>query len=247
MSTRSVGTAIQVLEAVADHQPVGLSELTRFVDVPKATVYRSLVTLEEFGWLAQADEKWSLTIHAYAVASRGSRGSRIRDAAIGPLSALQLATGETIHLTVPDDRHMVLIERLDTAHALRAFRPLGALAPMHASSAGLAYLAAVDDACFEEYLAAGLEATTAATIVDPVELRSVRGVIRARGYSINEEGLSDGITSLGAAILDAGGRVAAAVSVSGPSVRVTRDHYDDYGRHVHETAREISATLQSLR
>lgn len=246
MSTRSVSTAIQVLEAVADQQPVGLSLLSRQTNVPKATVYRALVTLEELGWLSQSEGRWSLTIHAYTVASRGSSSTRIRDASINALNALQLATGETIHLTVPDDRNMVLIERLDTAHALRAFRPLGALAPMHSSSAGLAYLAAIDDTSFEAYLMSELEATTAATIVDPDELRNMRKVIQTCGYSINEQGLSLGITSLGASIIDAGGRVVAAVSISGPSNRVTSDHYEDYGRRVHETALEISALLQRM-
>ena len=247
MSTRSVVTAIQILEAVAENQPIGLSELSRVLEVPKATVYRSLVTLEELRWLMQADNLWSLTIHAYAVASRGSSGTRIRDAAIGPLNTLQLATGETVHLAVPDGREMVVVERLDTAHALRAFLALGSQLPMHASSTGLAYLSAVDDAAFDEYLAGDLEARTHATVLDRDELRRMRVQDRARGYSINEEGLSSGITSLGAPVLDVGGRVAAAISVSGPSSRMTSEHFEDYGARVRDTAITISGALQRLR
>lgn len=247
MSTRSVVTAIQVLEAVAEGQPIGLSELSRSLNVPKATVYRSLVTLEELRWLSQADGLWGLTIHAYAIASRGSRGTRIRDASIGPLNALQLATGETVHLAVPDGREMIVIERLDTAHALRAFLALGSQLPMHASSTGQAYLAAADDTAFEEYIAGTLEARTPATIVDPDALRRMRAETRARGYAINDQGLSAGITSLGAAVTDVGGHVAASISVSGPSSRMASDHFGEYGRRVHDTALDISAALQRLR
>ena len=38
----NVLTTMRVLEAVADHQPVGVSELSRVTQVPKTTVQRSL-------------------------------------------------------------------------------------------------------------------------------------------------------------------------------------------------------------
>ncbi|WP_457102241.1 IclR family transcriptional regulator, partial [Microbacterium sp. P5_E9] len=161
MSTQSVVTAMRVLEAVSDNQPAGLSELSRDTDVPKATVLRMLRTLGELGWVSQSEAnagKWVLTNHAFAVASRGSSGSLIRDVAMGPLNALQLDTTETVHLAVPDRRSMVVIERLDTPHVLRAFLPLGSRVPMHASATGIAYLAAATDSYLSEYLSDPLEA-----------------------------------------------------------------------------------------
>ncbi|MBO1268572.1 IclR family transcriptional regulator [Arthrobacter cavernae] len=246
MSTQSVVTAMRVLEAVSDNQPAGLSELSREVDVPKATVLRMLRTLGELGWVAQSGPqagKWVLTNHAFAVASRGSSGSLIRDAAMGPMNALQLDTTETVHLAVPDRRFMVVIERLDTPHVLRAFLPLGARLPLHASANGIAYLAAADESYVSEYLAGPLEAETPQTVVDPKALRKVIAETQARGYSINEQGLSTGITSIGVAILGPGQVPAGSISISGPSSRIVPAKFEEYGEAAVGTAREISRAL----
>ncbi|MFP3472194.1 helix-turn-helix domain-containing protein, partial [Micrococcus sp. SIMBA_144] len=48
---QSVVNAFAVLEAVAEHQPVGLSETARLTGLPKTTVLRCLATLRETGWL----------------------------------------------------------------------------------------------------------------------------------------------------------------------------------------------------
>lgn len=246
MSTQSVVTAMRVLEAVSDNQPAGLSELSRDTDVPKATVLRMLRTLGELGWVSQSEAnagKWVLTNHAFAVASRGSSGSLIRDVAMGPLNALQLDTTETVHLAVPDRRSMVVIERLDTPHVLRAFLPLGSRVPMHASATGIAYLAAATDSYLSEYLSDPLEAVTPQTVVDPESLRKVIVETQLRGFSINEQGLSTGITSIGVAVLGPGQTAAGSISISGPSSRITPGKFDEYGEAARGTAREISRAL----
>lgn len=51
---RSVRTTFRILEAVAEHQPIGLSELARRLGLPKSTVQRSLATLAELGWIRSA-------------------------------------------------------------------------------------------------------------------------------------------------------------------------------------------------
>ncbi|KUF07528.1 IclR family transcriptional regulator [Leucobacter sp. G161] len=241
MSTQSVVTAIRVIEAVSDEQPVGLSELARELDASKATVLRALTTLEGLRWVEQNDSSklWSLTAHAYAVAVRSGAMSTLRDIAIAPMNALQLATTETVHLAIPDGDILILAERLDTPHVLRAFLPLGSKIPLHASATGLAYLAAAEDAYIHRYFESSLDSVTERTLTDRTVLLDEIRAVRARGYSINEEGLSTGITSLGAAILGPGGDPLGSVSVSGPSSRIVPERYAEYGAAVHEAARAI--------
>lgn len=246
MSTQSVVTAMKILEAVSDNQPAGLSDLSREVDIPKATVLRMLRTLGELGWVAQSEErsgKWVLTNHAFAVASRGSGGSAIREAAMGPLNALQLDTTETVHLAVPDGRFMLVLERLDTPHVLRAFLPLGSRLPMHASATGIAYLAAAPGTYVEDYVSVPLDAVTPQTVVDPALLRTMIAQTRERGYSLNEQGLSTGITSIGVAVVGPGGVPAGSISISGPSSRIVPGKYEEYGEAAVGAARDISRAL----
>ncbi|MGY0498894.1 IclR family transcriptional regulator [Nocardia sp. FBN12] len=166
-----------------------------------------------------------------------------RDTALPFLNELQLRTTETVHLCAPDGDELVLIERLDTAHPLRAFLPLGQRIPLHASATGLAFLAASSAEYVNDYLAGDLQPRTSHTITDPDTVRRTLEAIRARGYSINDQGLSSGITAIGAAILDAREQPVGSISVSGPTSRITPEKFETYGTAVYESARKIHATL----
>ncbi|MEJ8281610.1 IclR family transcriptional regulator [Pseudonocardia spirodelae] len=242
--TNSVVSAIRVLEAVGERQPVGLSEVARAVDLPKSTVLRTLRTLAEVGWCGLGeDARWRLTYRAFAVGNQARDAGGLRERALPVLHELQLATGETVHLAAPDGRELVLVERLDTAHRLRAFLPLGHRIPLHASATGQAYLAACTDEEVERYLAGPLEPSTGHTVTDPGRLRECLAQVRARGWSVNPEGLSDGIAAVGAAVLGPDGRPVGSLSVSGPTVRMTEDVFDGHGAAAADAARRISREL----
>ncbi|MGO3180799.1 MAG: IclR family transcriptional regulator [Brevibacterium linens] len=242
MATKSLVSAFAVLETVAELQPIGLSDLTRAVGLPKSTTQRMLLSLKEIGWLQSSESapvQWSLTYHAISLCSRAGDGQGLRERALPVMNKLQLATTETIHLCAPDGDHLVLVERLDTAHQLRAFLPLGERVTLHASATGLAYLSACSEEYISDYLSRPLTKSTPDSITDPAQLRQVITEIRERGYSINVGGLSSGISSVGAPIIGVSGTPIAAVSVSGPSIRLTPDRFDDLGSQVAKAASQI--------
>ncbi|WP_395310771.1 IclR family transcriptional regulator [Mycobacterium sp. AMU20-3851] len=249
MATESVVSAFRVLEAVAESQPVGLSELARTVGLPKSTVQRILLTLQEVGWLRPTETtptRWQLTYRVVAIVGRAGGGESLRDLALPVMNELQLGTTETIHLAAADGDSLVLVERLDTSHRLRAFLPLGERIALHASATGLAYLSACSTEYLDGYLAGPLPAQTPDTITDPDRIRAVVNEIRDRGYSVNVGGLSHGISSLGAPIESRSGPVAA-LSVSGPSSRITADRFDELGAQVRDAAARISMALRGER
>lgn len=228
----SVLTALRVFEEVASAQPVGLSELSKRLDVPKSTVQRCLKTLADAGWLRPAAGdagRWVITGRAFSLGSAMSAGDDLRDVALPELSRLQAETGETVHLAVPDGSELVLIERLDSAHQLRAFLPLGTRLPLHAASTGKAYLASLPDAQVEEFLSTELAPLTDRTVTDPAALRREIAEIRRRGYAVTDQGLHDGIAAVAVALRGRGGAVRGCFSVSGPASRLTPDLYQVYG------------------
>lgn len=114
---------------------------------------------------------------------------------------------------------------------------------MHASATGLAFLAACPPDFVDTYLRLELAPRTDNTITDPETLRATLDEIRERGYSINQEGLSTGITALGAAILDSQGTPVGALSVSGPSSRITPDKFAALGQAARDTADRVRTAL----
>lgn len=69
---QSVSNACVVVEAVAEHQPVGVSDLARVTGIDKSAVHRLAVTLHSAGWLERSDDgRWSVA-PALGVALRRS-------------------------------------------------------------------------------------------------------------------------------------------------------------------------------
>ncbi|GAA4537311.1 IclR family transcriptional regulator [Amycolatopsis samaneae] len=242
----SVLTALRVFEAVAAAQPAGLSELARRLEVPKSTVQRCLKTLAEAGWVRPAPGdggRWVITGKAFSIGSAVSSGPRLREIALPILSRLQAETRETIHLTVPDGGEMVLIERLDSPHQLRAFLQLGTRLPLHAASNGKAYLASLDDEAVESFLDSELRQVSGHTVTDPGALRREVEEIRRRGYAVTNEELHEGIAAVAVAIRTAGGETCGCFSVSGPTTRLTPDLYASYGEKALSAKAEIERFL----
>lgn len=245
---RSVRTTFQILDAVADNQPVGLSELARRMGLPKSTVQRSLATLAEIGWIrpeAPESSRWTLGDRVRALSEKIDDVSHLRDAAAPALDALNAETLETIHLAVAEPPRMRLIERRDSRNPLRFVQPIGARSPMHATSTGKSVLAFYPEADVEAYIKGGLEVETSHTITDADAMLAELKAVRSRGYAIANQEHIVGVVSVAASIRPGEGRPIGAISISGPSSRITPDLHDSYGELVMKAAAEISARLRS--
>ena len=242
---RSVRTTFQILDAVADSQPIGLSELARRLGLPKSTVQRSLSTLADLGWIRADDRsRWALGERVRALSDRVDDLGRLREAAVPIMGDLNSDTLETIHLAIPESGSVKLIERMDSKHVLRLVQPIGSRSPLHASSTGKSILAYLPASEIDAYLDAGLAHVTSHTITDPDLLRAELQQVRERGYALVEEEMADGIVSVAAGIRPGGGRPIAAISVSGPVTRMTSELRIKYGQQVSAAAAEVAARLR---
>jgi IclR family acetate operon transcriptional repressor len=244
MEMKSVTRSLRILEAVAQHQPVTVGELTKLFGLPKSTVQRTLVTLAEAGWL-RANRKdttrWEIGARVLAVRPAALQGSSLFAAAREPMVRLRDAVNETIHLSVPDALQcMVVVDRVDCDHAVRTFHTIGDTSPLHATAVGHAVLAHLPRRDVEELLAAGLERFSDTTPVEPDELRAELDRIRIAGYAVNRNQFRPGVCAVAAAVLDEDGTPLAAVAVSMPEARYDGEQTSKWGRLVADTAAEIS-------
>jgi IclR family acetate operon transcriptional repressor len=226
----SVLTALRVFEEVATAQPIGLSELARRLGLPKATVQRNLRTLCHAGWIKPTadDGRWEITGLAFRLGSAVATKDNLREVALPELAALQSITGGTVHLAVPDGDELVLVERLDSSHQLRAFLPLGTRLPVQAAATGKAYLATLDDDRITAYLADAPAKVAGNTNTDLGRLWDEVRATRQRGYAITIEELHEGISAVAVAVHGRDGRACACFSISGPSARMTADRLIEY-------------------
>jgi IclR family acetate operon transcriptional repressor len=245
MEMKSVTRSLRILEAVAQYQPVTVGELTKLFGLPKSTVQRTLVTLNEAGWLRanRTDTtRWEIGARVLAVRPAALQGSSLYAAAREPMMRLRDALNETIHLTVPDALHcMVVVDRVDCDHAVRTFHAIGDTSPLHATATGRAVLAHLPKSEVDELTAGTLEGYGEETITDPVALRAEIRRVRERGYAVNHNQYIQGVCAIAAPVLDGDGVPLAAVGISMPDSRFDPDRLAELGRRVTDTAAEITA------
>jgi IclR family acetate operon transcriptional repressor len=218
----TVEKAFRVLTAVSEHQPVGLSELARRLELDKAGVQRILATLHHIGWIvpsAGANGGWELAPEALVIGRRYA--PRLREAARPHLEALQAATAESALLVTVDRDRAVVTDVVDSPAALRVSVPIGFDAPL---------------ADFEPFLAYFADDTLADLGLTPVAPRAQDAARRQGWYTLDID--PDDVLAVGAPIL-AGGTVLGALMVVGP-----RSRLDDRAQvRVGELLRTAATTL----
>jgi DNA-binding IclR family transcriptional regulator len=244
---RSVSVALAVLEAVAERQPVGVSELSRTMQLPKSTTQRMLLTLGQLGWIRSSAEeptRWSLTAKAMSIGSLHRGDEEIRRVALPAMHALSAATGETVHLSVPAERRVVLIDKVDGDHPVRTHTVIGNSAPLHTTASGKAILAVMPGAQCEALLTASpLEALTEHTETDPAVLRRELSRVRRQGYAVSVGTRHPEVAAVGAAITNSSGVPVASLSLSLPIQRCPRRLWPVLGTHVVRAAQECTRQL----
>jgi IclR family transcriptional regulator, acetate operon repressor len=240
---RNVVTTLAVLEAVSVHQPIGVSDLARGVELPKTTVIRALVSLEAAGWVAGGRDGWVLTLKPAIVGHRAGNALGVRSVARHVMAALHEELDETIQLWVPDGRRVVIVEALESSRAVRDVPVLGGRLLVHASAAGKAMLAALPPDELDDVLAGPLRRLTATTLTDPGALRAALDEIRARGWGDSSGEAVDDVGAVAAAVLDPAGRPVGAIGASMPMHRKTPELTTQLGARFVIAARDVEARL----
>ncbi|HEY5056370.1 MAG TPA: IclR family transcriptional regulator [Acidobacteriaceae bacterium] len=242
-----IGKVLSVLELL-DTAPGGLQlkEIAAGAGINKSTAHRFLSHLESEGYLFRD------ALRNYMVGPKLARlgggvafQATLSKVARPVMESLRRLTGETINLAVFDGSDILYIDVIETDHTFRLVTRVGSHLPFYSTSMGKAMVAAIDDPARREELFANIEFEHIAprTISSVARLKKQLAVIRQRGYALDDEEAVAGVRCLGAAILDGGGQVAAAISISGPVVRITTDRVPLFARELCKAAREISSLL----
>jgi IclR family acetate operon transcriptional repressor len=238
----NVLTAFRVLEAVSDHQPVGVSELSRVLGVPKTTVQRALETLRVGGWLNRGDEgAWTLSLRCAVVGRRAGQRGALRELARPVMLTLSRATDEEIRLWMPQGHQLVLVESIDSTQAVRSVHPstFSGTLPMHASAAGKAVLAHLPPAEVDVILTPPLRVLTPSTLTEPEQVHEQFPRVLKKGYA---EAHNESIQDVGdvAAAITADGRPVAAIAINLPIHRLTKPLTTRFGRMLVDAVSELS-------
>jgi IclR family transcriptional regulator, acetate operon repressor len=239
--TQAVDRAARLLsEVVHASDPVTFTELTTVTGLAKSTTSRLLLALERNGLVRRDDHGRFLPGEMFvSFAWRGGADASLVAVAQPFLNRLGKATGETINLGVASGDSVEQIAQVDCAYLIGGTNWVGLSVPLHASALGkvlLAYGAAQPPP-------GKLEKRTEKTITSGAALRTELAAIRARGYAVTDEELEPGLIALAAPVFRYDGTVVAAMSVSAPTSRMTREAVTNAARTCVEEAAGLSSAL----
>jgi len=164
------------------------------------------------------------------------------------MHALVELCGETVNLGVIDDGEVVFISQVESQEVMRMIARLGSRSPIHASGVGKALLANLPEQRVAGILQRrGLARYTDQTIDNPTQLGEELERVRKLGYALDDEEHAVGLRCVAAAIFDENGQPLAAISISGPKVRIVDNRLGELGHAVQQAADEITRTLGGYR
>jgi IclR family acetate operon transcriptional repressor len=237
---QSLLRALALIDRLAEAEHgASVTELARDVGLPASTAHRLLTTLEQERYVAFDLERrlWSVGVQSFVVGSAFLRNRGVVPLARPRMRRLMEETGETVNLAVEDEGEAVYLTQVECRQMMRAFARPGGRVPLHCSGVGKALLAALDP---EEGAAAagrrGLARMTPRTIVEPDRLRADLARVRERGYAVDDEEHAVGLRCVAAVAFDEFAHPAAAISVSGPLVRIGDERLAELGLAVRQAA-----------
>jgi IclR family acetate operon transcriptional repressor len=180
------------------------------------------------------------------VATRAAASRRFSLARIARPALLRLteATGETSNLLVLQGHEAAYSEQVASPHMVRLFTEVGHRVPMYCTGGGKAILVGMGAEQLDAYLAeVAIRAWTPKTLSSVEALRADLEHSSRRGFAIDDEERELGVCCVAAPIFDRLGRCVAALSISGPSTRMSAARALALGPAVRAEADGCSAAL----
>jgi DNA-binding IclR family transcriptional regulator len=213
---RGADLLLRVLES---ERPVALTELASASGIPKSTASRLVSALERRGLIEQDGQRGRLRPGPaiLRVAERGMLERNVVELARPSLDALAAASGETINLAVPARDGVEHVAQVDSHHFLGTGQWLGRSVDYHCTAVGKVFLA-FGRASIESR---PLVPHAPRTITDPAPLLAELQAVRHSDCATAVDELEPGLAAMAAPVRGAGGDVIAALSITGPTLRMT--------------------------
>lgn len=243
-ATELVVKTVSVLRIVASNQGIGLSELSRRSNVPKATALRILTSLrnQSIVWLDE-NKNYRLALGALSLVPVGVDQSMLEAEVRRELQRLAHDVGETTGFDVLVGDAVVVLFQAPGPNIIGQVPNKGPFSQdTWCTSTGRLFLAFAGDDVVRSHHQGALERFAAAR--PGRDLFTELADIRSKGYSVVHGELSPGASALSVPVRK-GAQTVAAVWVGGPSERLARHDEADLRARVETTANNISRSLSA--
>jgi DNA-binding IclR family transcriptional regulator len=210
--------AARLLEVLAEFPDSTPASLAQRLGEPRPTVYRLIQDLALLGYIEEGPRPgtYRLGLELFRLGSLVGLRFDVRERAAPVMNTIHAELEETVYLVVRRHHEAVCIDRIEGVHIRSMALQLGGALPLHLGAGPRVLLAFEPREYWDEYFAeAKLEPRTPRTPTTRAGIVALLEEARHLGYTISDEDVTVGITSVGAPIFDHSGRAQAAISVGG--------------------------------
>jgi DNA-binding IclR family transcriptional regulator len=244
---KSLDRALNILELIIGNEnEMGVTEISRKLDIHKSTVYRLLDTLKYRGYLEKNEDnhKYIAGIKLFELSSKvlNDIDNRIR---VRPyLEELMQKTKETIHLGILDDGEIIYLDKVESTATIRMYSQVGKRVPVYSTSLGKTIMAQFPEAKVKKILTEkGMVAKTKNTITDVDEFLSHLKKVKKQGYAVDDEEQEKDIRCIAGPIFNHRCDVVASFSISAPISRMTKKRIEELAELVVQYSEKMSRSL----
>lgn len=238
---KTVVKSMQILTLFLNHPKLSFNEMMIYSDLPKTSLHRMVVSLEEMGFLTKdGDGNYSLGLIFLQFGQLVSERLDIRTIAYPVMKELRDEVEEAVNLIIRDADEAMYIEKVDTMQPVRLYTSIGRRSPLYAGDSRiiLAHLPEEEQEAYIEKVE--LKSIAIGTISDKTILRQVLEESKKKGYTITSSELENYTKSVSAPILNGKGQIVAGISVAGIEARFKEDRLPELIEKVMNAAKRIS-------
>lgn len=244
---QSIDRALSILEVLSDYEGgLGLTEISTKIDLHKSTVYRLLSTLIYKGYVKQDknNNKYKITFKLFELGNKAVENIDILSVARPFIEQLMEQVNEVVHLVLLENQDIIYIDKVESYNTIRMHSNIGKRSPAYSTSVGKAIMAFLSEQKSDEiWENSNIEKHTEKTITDYHKFKEELETIRKKYYAIDDEENELGVRCIGAPIFNHKKEPIAAISISGPISRVTREKVEKIAQDVMKYSKMISEEL----
>lgn len=213
----ALARGLAVLEAFDAADPeMTLADLARKLELPIATVRRSILTLEALGFIRKHNKHFLLAPRVLALSSSYLNAFSIEEVVMPELQRLTSIFGDAANLAVLDGPNTLYVAHISESRGVRRTASFGVSYPAFATSMGRVMLSALSEQKLSEYFQNFTPSKfTEHTVTDEATLRNILTKVQANGFSVTVDQLDYGISAIAVPVKDRLGRTLCSINSSG--------------------------------
>ncbi|KAB7706536.1 helix-turn-helix domain-containing protein [Bacillus aerolatus] len=242
---KTVVRSMDILNLFIDHAQLTFQEIIDLSGIPKTSVYRMLMSLEEMGFLEKgADSKYRLGLMFLHFGQLVSSRLDIRQIAFPIMQELHNDVGEAVNLIVKQGNEAMYIEKIDTNQKVRLYTAIGRRSPLYAGACSRVILSFLPSSEVDEYIESiELKPFAMGTITNKESLSKAIKQAQKDGYTISHSELENHTSAIAAPIFDHKGDVVAGISIAGIEANYQNENIPVFVEKAKRAAEQISERL----